>query len=55
MYLVSKPSTTGREITPLTYRSPEVHFGKPWDQSTDIWSWGIIVSTNLLLPTYVIV
>jgi hypothetical protein len=38
---VSSPGTRG--ISPLTYRSPEVHFGKSWDQSTDIWSWGIIV------------
>ncbi|PYH71211.1 uncharacterized protein BO88DRAFT_423961 [Aspergillus vadensis CBS 113365] len=30
-FIISKPST--REITPLTYRSPE---------STDVWSWGII-------------
>lgn len=30
---VSQPSN--REITSVTYRSPEVHFGKPWDQSAD--------------------
>lgn len=41
-FIVSKPST--REITSLTYRSPEVHFGKSWTSSTDVWSWGIIVS-----------
>ncbi|GLA58827.1 hypothetical protein AtubIFM54640_008934 [Aspergillus tubingensis] len=39
---VSKPST--REITSLTYRSPEVHFGRPWSSSTDVWSWGIILA-----------
>lgn len=39
--VVSPPGT--REISSLTYRSPEVYFGKPWDQSTDIWSWGIMV------------
>ncbi|KAK4146243.1 uncharacterized protein C8A04DRAFT_26061 [Dichotomopilus funicola] len=43
---VSSPGT--REISALTYRSPEVHFGKPWDQSTDIWSWGIILAQLLL-------
>ncbi|KAI1938655.1 hypothetical protein LOZ66_003458 [Ophidiomyces ophidiicola] len=42
---VSKPST--REITSLTYRSPEVHFGKPWTESTDVWSWGIILAQLL--------
>ncbi|KAK2768252.1 hypothetical protein FQN54_000104 [Arachnomyces sp. PD_36] len=42
---ISKPST--REITPLTYRSPEVFFGKPWTQSTDVWSWGIILAQLL--------
>lgn len=31
------------EITSLTYRSPEVCFGRPWSQGTDIWSWGIMV------------
>lgn len=41
-YSVTKPSDG--EITSLTYRSPEVYFGKPWGQSTDAWSWGIIVS-----------
>jgi protein kinase len=40
--LVSKPSD--REITSLTYRSPEVYFKRPWNASTDIWSWGIVVS-----------
>ncbi|OJZ85070.1 hypothetical protein ASPFODRAFT_190922 [Aspergillus luchuensis CBS 106.47] len=39
---ISKPST--REITSLTYRSPEVHFGKSWTSSTDVWSWGIILA-----------
>ncbi|KAG7288724.1 hypothetical protein NEMBOFW57_005080 [Staphylotrichum longicolle] len=43
---VSKPGT--REISALTYRSPEVQFGKPWDQSTDVWSWGIILAQLLL-------
>ncbi|PYH29033.1 kinase-like protein [Aspergillus neoniger CBS 115656] len=42
VYTVSKPST--REITSLTYRSPEVHFGRPWSSSTDVWSWGIILA-----------
>ncbi|GKZ28934.1 hypothetical protein AbraIFM66950_001892 [Aspergillus brasiliensis] len=42
---ISKPST--REITSLTYRSPEVHFGKPWTSSTDVWSWGIILAQLL--------
>ncbi|PYH94291.1 kinase-like protein [Aspergillus ellipticus CBS 707.79] len=42
---VSKPST--REITSLTYRSPEVHFGKTWTTSTDVWSWGIILAQLL--------
>ncbi|GKZ73022.1 hypothetical protein AnigIFM60653_005164 [Aspergillus niger] len=45
VYTVSKPST--REITSLTYRSPEVHFGKPWSSSTDVWSWGIILAQLL--------
>lgn len=44
--LVSSPGT--REISSLTYRSPEVYFGKPWDQSTDIWSWGIMASMELV-------
>jgi hypothetical protein len=44
MRTVSKPGT--REISALTYRSPEVHFRKPWHQSTDVWSWGIIVSNK---------
>ncbi|KAK4241399.1 protein kinase [Achaetomium macrosporum] len=30
---ISEPGT--REISALTYRGPEVHFGKPWDYSTD--------------------
>jgi hypothetical protein len=39
---VSSPGT--QEISAFViYRSPEVHCGKSWDQSTDIWSWGIIV------------
>ncbi|KAJ9378854.1 hypothetical protein DTO063F5_7497 [Paecilomyces variotii] len=42
---ISRPST--REITSITYRSPEVYFGKPWTQSTDIWSWGIIFAQLL--------
>ncbi|KAI1429281.1 kinase-like domain-containing protein [Xylaria sp. FL1777] len=37
-----------RKISSLTYRSPEAYFGKPWDQSTDIWSWGIILAQLLL-------
>ncbi|CCF35287.1 hypothetical protein CH063_07107 [Colletotrichum higginsianum] len=45
VFSVSPPSD--REITSLTYRSPEVHFGKPWDQSTDIWSWGVILAQLL--------
>ncbi|KAI3051415.1 hypothetical protein CBS147352_4982 [Aspergillus niger] len=45
VYTVSKPST--REITSLTYRSPEVHFGKPWSSSTDVWSWGVILAQLL--------
>ncbi|SPB46077.1 unnamed protein product [Aspergillus niger] len=45
VYTVSKPST--REITSLTYRSPEVYFGKPWSSSTDVWSWGIILAQLL--------
>ncbi|QKX61001.1 uncharacterized protein TRUGW13939_08147 [Talaromyces rugulosus] len=45
VYTVSKPST--REITSLTYRSPEVHFGKAWTQSTDVWSWGLILAQLL--------
>ncbi|GAD94514.1 conserved hypothetical protein [Paecilomyces variotii No. 5] len=44
---ISRPST--REITSITYRSPEVFFGKAWTESTDIWPWGIIVSC--FLPT----
>lgn len=48
-YIVSKPSS--REITSLTYRSPEVYFGKPWSQSTDIWFWGIIVSNFRRMTT----
>ncbi|KAG5302212.1 serine/threonine protein kinase [Histoplasma ohiense] len=39
---ISKPSQ--REVTSLTYRSPEIHFGKSWSQTCDIWSWGIIVN-----------
>ncbi|TQN71775.1 Mitogen-activated protein kinase 8 [Colletotrichum shisoi] len=42
---ISLPSD--KEITSLTYRSPEVHFGKPWDQSADIWSWGVILAQLL--------
>ncbi|RHZ56453.1 hypothetical protein CDV55_105419 [Aspergillus turcosus] len=42
---ISRPST--REITSVTYRSPEVYFGKSWTQSTDIWSWGIILAQLL--------
>ncbi|KAK2830997.1 hypothetical protein FQN49_007106 [Arthroderma sp. PD_2] len=42
---ISKLSS--REITSLTYRSPEVHFGKPWTRSTDVWSWGIILAQLL--------
>ncbi|KAI0532635.1 hypothetical protein GGR58DRAFT_517579 [Xylaria digitata] len=43
---ISEPGR--REISSLTYRSPEVYFGKPWNQSTDIWSWGIILAQLLL-------
>ncbi|KAL2024451.1 hypothetical protein VTK56DRAFT_8262 [Thermocarpiscus australiensis] len=43
---ISKPGT--REVSALTYRSPEVHFRKPWDQMTDVWSWGIILAQLLL-------
>ncbi|EER40039.1 conserved hypothetical protein [Histoplasma capsulatum var. duboisii H88] len=43
---ISKPSQ--REVTSLTYRSPEIHFGKPWSQSCDIWSWGIILAQLFL-------
>ncbi|PWY84800.1 hypothetical protein BO70DRAFT_289844, partial [Aspergillus heteromorphus CBS 117.55] len=42
---ISKPST--REITSLAHRSPEVHFGKAWTQSIDVWSWGIILAQLL--------
>ncbi|PGG98582.1 CMGC protein kinase [Blastomyces parvus] len=42
---ITKSSTT--EVTSLTYRSPEVHFGKSWTQSTDVWSWGIILAQLL--------
>ncbi|KAK2732725.1 hypothetical protein FQN57_002479 [Myotisia sp. PD_48] len=34
-------------ITSLPYRSPEVHFGKRWAQSTDVWSWGILLAQLL--------
>ncbi|KAI0543972.1 kinase-like domain-containing protein [Xylaria curta] len=43
---ISEPGR--REISSPTYRSPEVYFGKSWDQSTDIWSWGIILAQLLL-------
>ncbi|KAJ8129925.1 hypothetical protein O1611_g3705 [Lasiodiplodia mahajangana] len=43
---ISGPGT--RQISSLTYRSPEVYFGKPWDYGTDIWSWGIILAQLLL-------
>ncbi|KAJ2984385.1 hypothetical protein NUW58_g6089 [Xylaria curta] len=43
---ISQPDR--REISSLTYRSPEVYFSKPWNQSTDIWSWGIILAQLLL-------
>ncbi|KAI1123695.1 kinase-like domain-containing protein [Nemania abortiva] len=43
---ISQPGK--REISSLTYRSPEVYFGKPWDYGTDIWSWGIILAQLLL-------
>ncbi|KAI1170679.1 kinase-like domain-containing protein [Nemania sp. FL0916] len=43
---VSEPGT--RRISSLTYRSPEVYFGKPWDCTTDIWSWGVILAQLLL-------
>ncbi|KAL2169654.1 hypothetical protein VTG60DRAFT_5793 [Thermothelomyces hinnuleus] len=43
---ISKPGD--REISALTYRSPEVHFGKPWNESTDVWSWGIVFAQLLL-------
>ncbi len=37
------PSKAGtREISALSYRSPEALFGEPWDYSTDVWSWGIV-------------
>ncbi|KAK3906659.1 hypothetical protein C8A05DRAFT_29517 [Staphylotrichum tortipilum] len=39
--MFSQPGTP--EISALSYRSPELLFGKPWDYSTDVWSWGIIV------------
>ncbi|PWY95784.1 kinase-like protein [Aspergillus sclerotioniger CBS 115572] len=42
-----RPSTATRQITSLTYRSPEVHFGEPWSQSTDVWSWGVILAQLL--------
>ncbi|RMJ27388.1 STYKc [Aspergillus sp. HF37] len=42
---ISKPST--REISSLTDRSPEAHFRKAWTQSTDVWSWGIILAQLL--------
>lgn len=35
------------EVTSITYRSPEVYFGKPWTSAIDIWAWGITV----FLPT----
>ncbi|KAK5628457.1 hypothetical protein RRF57_004172 [Xylaria bambusicola] len=43
---VSEPGK--REISALTYRSQEVYFGKHWDYSTDVWSWGIILAQLLL-------
>ncbi|EPE30277.1 Protein kinase-like (PK-like) [Glarea lozoyensis ATCC 20868] len=38
---ISKPD--GRRVSAITYRSPEVHFGRAWDSKTDIWSWGIVI------------
>ncbi|KAK2762324.1 hypothetical protein FQN54_001334 [Arachnomyces sp. PD_36] len=38
--MIEQPSQ-GR-ISSITYRSPEVYFGKPWTAATDIWSWGIM-------------
>ncbi|OJD14569.1 hypothetical protein AJ78_05087 [Emergomyces pasteurianus Ep9510] len=35
------------EVTSLTYRSLEVHFGKSWTRSTDVWPWGIILAQLL--------
>lgn len=29
------------EVTSITYRSPEVYFGKAWTSGIDIWAWGI--------------
>ncbi|GAQ05219.1 hypothetical protein ALT_2540 [Aspergillus lentulus] len=29
------------EVTSITYRSPEVYFGKAWTSAVDIWAWGI--------------
>ncbi|KAJ9195966.1 hypothetical protein DTO164E3_6504 [Paecilomyces variotii] len=42
---ISRPSVG--EITSVTYRSPEVYFGKAWNESTEIWSWGIILAQLL--------
>lgn len=38
---ITEPSD--REITSITYRSPEVYYGKAWTTSADIWSWGIVL------------
>ncbi|EAW16894.1 putative protein kinase [Aspergillus fischeri NRRL 181] len=37
------------EVTSITYRSPEVYFGKAWTSAVDIWAWGIAVRDPTVL------
>ncbi|KAF7181448.1 hypothetical protein CNMCM7691_000666 [Aspergillus felis] len=37
------------EVTSITYRSPEVYFGKAWTSAIDIWAWGIAVRNSTAL------
>ncbi|KXX80149.1 tRNA modification GTPase MnmE, partial [Madurella mycetomatis] len=44
---ISKPGV--REISALTYRSPEVHFRKPWDERAQMSGHGGLLSNNTAL------
>jgi serine/threonine protein kinase len=51
-HVASEYAKTGAPVGAPMWSSPEVLMEAPWDTSTDIWSFGIMVSLSKLRRMY---
>jgi serine/threonine protein kinase len=51
-HVTSEYAKTGTQVGAPMWTSPEVLMEAPWDTSTDIWSFGIMVSLPTLPRMY---